>query len=392
LQSSKLTGSVDLSKLLPSTPLVSKRWLVQISFEMHAIWQKDFLDLGGLPAQFRQTKLAQDFLILEFEDNLSGLQIQKTIFPRWLCPIEHQWPVNPSKDGFVEKAAQGICRKFTGKWSSIDVFSTNVRLKSIAKGLKGRIHQLYSEASVHDPQAAGPMTAQGERILSVIVDEKGLFAGGSPSRIDLGTALTGGLGFLGNSESGPNNQQHNLSGTDSNSSPQAQAPSRAGGKIREVLDLLSESKLDCTSFKNWLELGASPGGMTQQLVHWGARVTAVDPADLAPEVSRLANVKHLKINAQDVKSAENFHALLSDMNGPWENAAEIVSRLSQTMPSGAIVVHTIKLNNSPNPRSVLNSVTELFDARGLKLILAKHLFHNRQELTLICQRKNREFG
>lgn len=340
---------------------------------MVQVWQRDFFDLGSLPTSYQLKKLAQDFLLLEFGEVVSAQQLLKTVFPRWVSPVEHQWPTKPASDGFVERASQGLARKFANRTAHIEVFATSVKFKAIAKGLRGRLNQLFSELQRNSVSTRPRNTPESgsEGILSVIVDEKGLFAGVSPSRLHIGTALVGGLGFLSKCGSEDKNTA---------------TPSRAGGKIKEVLDLFGEIDSNIHNLENWLELGAAPGGMTQQLVDWGARVTAVDLADLDPRIAKHPNVTYRKINAQDITSAAEFDALLSDMNGPYENASQIVGRLSQSLPSGAIVVYVLKLNNSPSPRQALDSVLKQLSRQGLKIQAIKHLFHNRQELTLMCQR------
>lgn len=216
-------------------------------------------------------------------------------------------------------------------------------------------------------------TTTDTQILAVLLDEKGLFAGLAQNRLNMGSALSGGLGFL--SEK-----------TADNAKERVQLPSRAGGKIREVLALLDELNFSAAELENWLELGAAPGGMTKHLLNWGTHVTAVDLAEMSADVLRHPSVKHLKIHAQEIKSAHAYHALLCDMNGPYQLAAKYVANLAQTMSSGSLVIYTLKLTDINEARCALDRVSELFARSGISLICAKHLFHNRQEITLIAER------
>src|SRR5690606_37598236 len=52
--------------------------------------------------------------------------------------------------------------------------------------------------------------------------------------------------------------------------------SRAGAKIAEALHYMRLHLPDLPPDTHWLELGASPGGMTAELLGRGHRVTAVD--------------------------------------------------------------------------------------------------------------------
>ncbi len=355
-----------LDALNPSEDAFHSKWIIQISSEMFTVWQKHFLPKIDPSNAAKIRKLSSDFAVLELNQPTSARQLFSTVFPRWASPLAHQWPVDPNSKGFVEKATQGLMKKFGHDWRSLELFSTSPKLKTRVTGLRGRMMQLKAELSTPSDTTSESLGST----LSVVIDDKGLFAGLSSSRLHLGTCLVGGLGFL-----------SSKTGTDTTSSP-----SRAGGKIDEVLQLLQELNVDHHVIPKWLELGAAPGGMTQRLIDWGANVTAVDLAEIKKDITNHARVNHLKINAQDVPTAESFDALLSDMNGPFINSAKIVARLGSTMKTGRLIVYVLKLNNSPNPLEAIDQVKSIFLSHGIEVIQIRHLFHNRQEVTLICQK------
>jgi len=355
-----------LDALNPSEEAFHSKWIIHISSEMFAVWQHHFLPKIDISNAAKIRKLSADFAVLELNQPTSARQLFSTVFPRWASPLQHQWPVDPNSKGFVEKATQGIVKKFGSHWSSLELFSTSPKLKTIVTGLRGRLTQLKTELST----PSNTHSKSPGDTLSVVIDDKGLFAGLSSSRLHLGSCLVGGLGFL-----------SSKTGIDSTSSP-----SRAGGKIDEVLQLLQELEVDHNVFPKWLELGAAPGGMTLRLIDWGANVTAVDLAEIKKDIINHARVQHLKINAQELPTAESFDALLSDMNGPFINSAKIVARLGSTMTSGRLIVYVLKLNKSPNPLDAIEQVKSIFSSHGIQIILVRHLFHNREEVTFICKK------
>lgn len=397
-----------LQEFLPAEGESSTRWMLHISSDMLDIWRKDFLSQIVAENNYTIRHLQQDFYIFESNSAVSSRDLLQTVFPRWICPVIHQWPTSPHADVFVEKAAQGLLRKFGTSWEHLEILATSAKLKRVVTGLKGRIIQLKTQApwqNVQETNQSSPVTtvhsknvrpstakakaindqahkqsgdgaippANHGSILAVLLDERGLFAGVAQSRMNLGSALTGGLGFL--SQNNSKNAQERI-----------QLPSRAGGKIREILALLNELKFNAANFQNWLELGAAPGGMTQHLLDWGVRITAVDLAEMSPKVLKNPKVRHLKIHAQEIESATGYNALLCDMNGPYQLAAQYVTNLAQTMASGSLVVFTLKLPNMTEARNAIVQVSTQFSNSNVTVVCVKHLFHNRQEVTLVAQR------
>lgn len=337
-----------------------RNWMLQISHESRQVWMNDFLPDIAEQGTCEIEQLGNDFCIMRTNENLSSGQLRSTVFPRWVTPLEHQWPTKPSIDGFVEKAAQGLHRKFGSNGEFLEVLSTTPELKRIAIGVKGRLLQLRSQHHTSDAS---------QTVLTALIDKKGLYAGLSRNRLDTGSALPGGLGYLSKS-----------------ANPVQELPSRAGGKILEVLALLDELSISQKHFPHWLELGAAPGGMTQCLLEWGAQVTAVDLAEMSPGVSQHKGLTHLRINAQELNDASKFDALLSDMNGPYTNAAAVVGKLGSTMRQNALIVFTLKLPDFNAAKNALDLVSHCFKQSSLEIVASRHLFHNRHEFTIIARR------
>jgi 23S rRNA (cytidine2498-2'-O)-methyltransferase len=351
-----------MQSLSPPTQSQHQNWMLQVTQHAVKVWESDFLHELDLNPHL--THLGRDFYELKTTSQLNHKQLLDTGLPRWICPIEHRWPAHPDAKDFVERAAQGLMKKFGDAATSIVVVSPTPELRSVASHVRARLNQLSTDLGAQFSNADRTSGAT----LNALIHRKGVIAGLSNNKIETGSPFDAGLGFL-----SPKQEESKVS--------------RAAGKISEVLSLLKIANVDCVDLNHWLELGAAPGGMTQALVEAGASVTAVDLADMKPNLLQHPKVQHLKIHADAIQSASQYSALLSDMNGPTELAASIVSRLIKTMSVGAVVVHTLKVQDFKNMRSAIRMATSSFERSGAQVILIRHLFHNRKELTIVAVRR-----
>ena len=351
--------------LIPESKNQYTSWLIQLGSETKDLWEREFLQ--SISLKNSPVTLGRDFYSISLNNAANARDLLKTIFPRWICPIQHQWPVNPRSEKFVERACSGIQNKLGLDWQNIQVLSTTPELKKIATGIKGRLLQLKQNSE----NIAAPNTS----ILVILVHPKGLAAGLCGEKLELGSGFAGGLGFL--------KEKSDRSDADGSQS----RTSRAGGKISEVLAMLEELKISSKHYPKWLELGAAPGGMTEELARWGAWVTAVDLAELAPMVKKNRKVTHLKINADDIKTADQYDAILCDMNGPTANSARIVAKLIPTLSSGSLIIHTLKVTSFETLKAMIQLVESIFAENGAKILAIRHLFHNRKEVTVIAVRR-----
>lgn len=349
-----------IQALAPRSSSLYKNWILQVSQNAVEVWKKDFLN--EVDPLAKVTHCGRDFYELSTTAGVTSKQLLDTALTRWICPIEHRWPTQPNSTGFVERAAAGLLKKFGSTAESIVVVSPTPELRKVASNVKARLKQITSDHL----QSTQVKIVEGS-VLNVIVHKSGILAGSSPSKIETGSAYDAGLAFL----------------TDRT---EQVAVSRAAGKISEILTLLKHVNIDCNDLRDWLELGAAPGGMTQTLLQAGASVTAVDLADMKPELLKHPKIKHLRTHADAISSASPYSALLCDMNGPAELAVSHVSRLIKTMSSGAVIVHTLKVEDFMNLKKNLVLAQTAFRASGANIISIRHLFHNRKELTIIAVR------
>ena len=332
----------------------------------------DFTDeivrgLGGKSAK----KLGSEYFLIRTDDPLALHGSAAAKFVRWNLPVHHSWPCNPEQmDGFVEKAAQALFRKFGVLRpqalfiGQLDPGVSNRYYKSLASNLRGRALQLFPA----EVAAFKEIEAQKADVptLFCLVGKEGLFCGMLSPKSANGF-YPGGTKFI------------------SQGSPDT--ISRAGAKIAEALHYLLLHRPAPDKGAHWLELGASPGGMTSELLGRGYKVTAIDRAPLD---KRLDHQRELRFILADVatyepKSGTKFDAILSDMNGPAEEAIRHVGRLSRHLAPGGLVIFTLKTPGAVTFAEINDlyaTVTGSAAAAGLELFARTHLTYNRLEFTL----------
>jgi 23S rRNA C2498 (ribose-2'-O)-methylase RlmM len=248
----------------------------------------------------------------------------------------------------------------------LDPGSPNKYCRSLASNLRGRTLQLFPPLRAATAEAQNP----DEASLFCLVGKEGLFCGMQSPRAANGFH-PGGTKFIG---------QDSL-----------ETISRAGAKIAEALHYLLMYRPPLPAGSHWLELGASPGGMTSELLARDYRVTAVDRAPLDKRLERRPGLTFVRADAAAFlpQQAARYDALLSDLNGDARESIRLVINLSRFLRPEGLVVFTLK---TPGAETV-SEMIELFNdvvagatAAGLRLIAKTHLTYNRQEFTLFFER------
>lgn len=293
-------------------------------------------------------------------------------FLGWRMPVDHSWPCVPQETpGFVEKAAQAIWRKFGASGiqsvvvGTLDPSEPGRYHGRLASNLRGRALQVFGGGLARDAEAQDP----GSPTLFVLVGREGMFCGVIRPR-GAGGFHAGGFKFI--------------------RQKQDDHVSRAGAKIAEALHFLTLHRPAPETGAHWLELGASPGGMTMELLARGYKVTAVDRAPLD---GRLRGAAGLMVAAGDAAEFEppagaRYEALLSDMNGDPVESMAAVTRFAGFLKPGGLVVFTLKLPQTcdfPAMLRALERCTGMASEAGWARIAATHLGYNRHELTLLLR-------
>lgn len=355
---------------MTSLPAASS-WLIRIP-EVFAEQSKEILQgLGAAPLK----KLGTDYQLVNLSDP-SKLQDSKWAhFVSWNLPIHHAWPCIPQKmEGFVEKAAQAIFKKFgeekiqTILMGPLQSGAAHPYYKHLATNLRGRTLQLFPPL----PAAAEVESQDPEGLtLFCLVGKEGLFCGLQSPRKSNGF-YPGGTKFI--SQSAPT------------------TISRAGAKIAEALHYLRLYRAPLPEGAKWLELGASPGGMTSELLARGYRVTAVDKAAMDPRLKGVSGLNAVRFDVESFRPAENerYSAILCDMNGDARSSLRQVVRLAKHLEKGGLVVFTLKgagVESAEEMNELSRAAISYAAASGLSLFAKTHLTYNRQEFTLFFERR-----
>ena len=356
----------------PVTEVLQTRWLIRIS-EVFADWEADILrDLGAELLR----KLGRGYGLVRMGNPARLHQSAAARFVRWNLPVHHSWPCCPRDiPGFVEKAAQALWRKFGGAHPQtvlcgpLDPDVSNRYYKSLAANLRGRTLQLFPSraAAIRDAGDQDPRAPT----LFCLVGKEGLFCG-MRSPADANGFHPGGTKYIRQSDPG--------------------AISRAGAKIAEALYQLKLDRPPPPAGGHWLELGASPGGMTAELLARGYRVTAVDRAALSKQLDNMPGLQFVPRDAATYlpRKGTVYDAVLSDMNGDALESITRVVRLTGFLRVGGLVVFTLKLpgvTTYTGANEVEAAVVAVAAAAGLRVLARTHLTYNRFEFTVFFERE-----
>ncbi|MDD6262891.1 MAG: SAM-dependent methyltransferase [Clostridiales bacterium] len=156
--------------------------------------------------------------------------------------------------------------------------------------------------------------------------------------------------------------------------------SRAEFKLLEALELFGEG---LPSKGKALDLGAAPGGWTRVLAEKCFSVTAVDPAELSPDVLRLPGVTHFRGTSQQFleTSRGQFDVVVNDMKLDIPESARVMAECAGLLAPGGLAVMTFKLKPKKWTAQINSGLSVL--ERAYSLVGLRQLFHNRSEVTAV---------
>ena len=172
------------------------------------------------------------------------------------------------------------------------------------------------------------------------------------------------------------------------------APSRSTLKLAEaLLEFLDEKERAkrLAPGMTAVDLGASPGGWTWQLVHRGLMVTAVDNGPMDPALLDTGQVKHRRDDGFHFRPAEPVDWMVCDM---VEGPAKIARLASRWVAEGWCreTIFNLKLPMKKRWEEV-GRCRELIDEAlggGGYFLRVKQLYHDREEVTAYLARRRRE--
>jgi 23S rRNA (cytidine2498-2'-O)-methyltransferase len=158
--------------------------------------------------------------------------------------------------------------------------------------------------------------------------------------------------------------------------------SRAAAKLEEALDSFG---LEPGKGETCVDLGAAPGGWTARLLDRGARVTAVDPANLAREIAQHPRLRHVRASAFSYAPEEPVDWLFCDMAWRPLEVAQLLAKWARNMWADFLVAN-VKLPMR-DKNGVLRRVRETLAGGGWKGMTLRQLYHDRDEVTVTARRR-----
>jgi len=352
-----------------SEPDAAHRWLVRIPEVFHGFLTEILAACGTEDS----VRLGTEYFLLPACEWSRIGNSEAARYIRWRLPLHHTWPCNPRKmNGFVEKAAQALARKFAAAHPQtlligpLDAASPDRYYKTLSSNLRGRALQLFPPlAAANEVESQAP----DKPTLFCLIGSEGLFCGLLDPRSANGF-YPGGTKFI---------------------RQEKDSISRAGAKLAEAVHYLRLHTTPPAAGSHWLELGASPGGMTTELLRHGYLVTAIDRAALDSRLKGAPGLRFLLADVADFSppAGIRFDALISDMNGDALTAISHVSRLAPHLKPGAVIVFTLKtpgVSGFEETNMLHRRVLAHAESAGLKLLASTHLAYNRHEFTVFFQK------
>lgn len=159
------------------------------------------------------------------------------------------------------------------------------------------------------------------------------------------------------------------------------SPSRASRKVEEALAWLGIAP---GPGEVCVDLGAAPGGWSWALLERRAKVIAVDPAELRPDVARHRGMRHEKKSAFTFEPDEPVDWLFCDMAWRPLEAAQLLAKWGRRRWA-RICVANLKLPMKQKHK-IVEELRAIVHGGGWSRVRTRQLYHDRDEITLIAIR------
>jgi 23S rRNA (cytidine2498-2'-O)-methyltransferase len=171
-----------------------------------------------------------------------------------------------------------------------------------------------------------------------------------------------------------------------------EAPSRSALKLEEAWKVFLPAKriLDYLGGgKQAVDLGAAPGGWTWQLVKQGMLVTAVDNGPMNPQLMASGQVTHVRADGYDWTPKRRVDWMVCDIvDHPRRTAAMVVEWLSGNLCRYVIFNLKLPMKKRYDEWLICREILEtgLASSDRAFRIKARHLYHDREEITCFIER------
>lgn len=172
----------------------------------------------------------------------------------------------------------------------------------------------------------------------------------------------------------------------------ASAPSRSALKLEEAwkVFLPPEVELDYLGGgKQAVDLGAAPGGWTWQLVRQGMMVTAVDNGPMNGDLMASGHVEHIEADGYQWRPRRGVDWMVCDIvDHPRRTAALAVDWLNQKLCRYTVFNLKLPMKKRYDEWLICRDILEQGLARTEMnfRIRARHLYHDREEITCFIER------
>lgn len=157
-------------------------------------------------------------------------------------------------------------------------------------------------------------------------------------------------------------------------------PSRAARKLAEAFVWLGISP---EPGERCVDLGAAPGGWSYVLLDKRARVVAVDPARLSPDLMNRRGLTYVKRSAFDFEPDEPVDWLFCDMAWRPLEVAAMLARWARRRDT-TLLVANFKLPMKKKAETVAR-IRQILESGGFRSVRARQLYHDRDEVTVTAR-------
>lgn len=176
------------------------------------------------------------------------------------------------------------------------------------------------------------------------------------------------------------------------------APSRSTLKLDEAIQTLISHKQQKDAFRlgnTGVDLGAAPGGWTFQLVERGLQVSAIDNGPMDKKLMATQHVEHYQANAFEWFPEKPVNVLVCDMVEKPSLVANLMARWLEEQHTKHAIFN-LKLPMKKRFQEVSDCIglicDRLDDAELDYYWQAKHLYHDREEVTVYFRVKTNTRG
>ena len=294
-----------------------------------------------------------------------SLEFRRLVFPRQMVRVAELLSALPESDRVtpIVACARTLGTAFRELWIEMPDTNEGKSLASLARPLAPHLEKALAKAGVdvHDGKA-------GERLHVFFVGGRACYTGVS----DVTNASRWPMGI-------PRLRMP------------ASAPSRSALKLGEALMEFFDDRergRRLAPGMSAVDLGASPGGWSWQLVQHGLMVTAVDHGAIDPRLLDSGQVKHRRDDGFHFRPAEPVDWMVCDM---VESPSRIARLAAQWVAQGWCreTIFNLKLPMKKRWEEVERCrglIDEALGGGGYFLRL-KHLYHDREEVTAHLARR-----